>query len=378
VTARRFAASHVDELIAAGIGALYVLEIATEPEFGGDVVSSIAIGLVFAGSLLWRRTATLVPLAIGFVIIQLGNGPIRQLPETAAFLVGTLVTMYSAGRYMTGWRLRACILLAAAMVATATNEPGQPFRLDDLGFFLVFLFGPIITGIVVRRRHERERVLEDRAEDLERQRDDAVTQERVRIARELHDVVAHAISVIVLQARGGRRMLDSEPEETRAALDTIERAGEQALTEMRRLLGLLRAGDVDLALTPQPGLAHVQELAEQLRASGLPVEIAVEGEARTLPPGIDVSAYRIVQEALTNALKHAGPAHVRVGLRYCADALEIEVTDDGAGTGNGGGSGHGLAGMRERVAVFGGDFEAGAVPGGGYTLRARLPIAAAR
>jgi signal transduction histidine kinase len=205
-----------------------------------------------------------------------------------------------------------------------------------------------------------------------------VADERTRIARELHDVVAHAISVTVVQARGGRRMLDESPDEARAAFDAIERTSTHALAEMRRLLGMLRESDDDLALAPQPSLTRLDALAEQVRAAGLPVEIAVEGDPVELPPGVDLSAYRIVQEALTNALKHAGPARARVRVRYAQEELELEITDDGAGNGDGGGSGHGLLGMRERVAVFGGELEAGVNAGGGYALRARLPIASAR
>jgi signal transduction histidine kinase len=196
----------------------------------------------------------------------------------------------------------------------------------------------------------------------------------VRIARELHDVVAHAISVIVLQARGGRRVLQSDPGEALQALDAIERAGEQALTEMRRLLGLLRDGDEELALAPQPSLARIDDLAASLAETGLPVVVRVEGTPVSLPPGIDVTAYRIVQEALTNTLKHAGPARASVVVRYEPGAVELEVLDDGPGVAGGNGSGHGLAGIGERVAVYGGELASGRRPEGGYALRARLPF----
>ena len=206
----------------------------------------------------------------------------------------------------------------------------------------------------------------------------AIVEERGRIARELHDVVAHAISVIVLQARGGRRLHDSEPDETRGALDTIEHTGQQALVEMRRLVGLLRESDEELALAPQPTLSRLDHLVDQVRAAGLPVELSIEGEPIELPPGIDLSAYRIVQEALTNALKHAGPAQARVSLRYHPDGLEIEIADDGAGTANGDSGGHGLVGIRERVSVYGGELDAGPQADGGFAVRARLPYASER
>jgi signal transduction histidine kinase len=235
----------------------------------------------------------------------------------------------------------------------------------------VFFGAPIVAGRIFRHRAERERVLVD---EHATRTAEAIADERARIARELHDVVAHAISVIVLQARGGRRMLADAPDETRSALDAIERAGEQALAEMRRLLGMLREADERVALAPQPGLARLTDLADEVGAAGLPVDVRVEGDALELPPGVDVSAYRIVQEALTNALKHAGTARATVVVRYAGDAVELEVADDGAGNGHGGGSGQGLVGLRERVAVYGGVLEAGAQPEGGYRVRARLPL----
>jgi signal transduction histidine kinase len=203
----------------------------------------------------------------------------------------------------------------------------------------------------------------------------AVAEERARIARDLHDVVAHSMSVIVVQAGAERLALPEEATSTREVLQSIEETGRQALVEMRRLVEMLRKDDEELALAPQPSLAHLELLVEQVREAGLPVELSVEGEPRALPPGVDLSAYRIVQEALTNALKHAGPARARVTIRYAANQLELEVGDDGAGTtGGADGGGHGLVGMRERVAVFGGVLEADRRLEGGYRLRATLPL----
>ena len=231
----------------------------------------------------------------------------------------------------------------------------------------------------------------------------AVAEERARIARELHDVVAHSVSVMVVQAGAARRTLATSPAQATTALGQIESTGRQALVEMRRLLGLLRDGDHDdAALAPQPGLAHLESLAEAAREAGLPVEVEVEGEPRPLPAGVDLSAYRIVQEALTNSLKHAGRARARVRVCYGREALEVQVLDDGTGLpvqardGGAGlavvrlrpggllevtdpvapaaGGGNGLIGMRERVAMFGGSLEAGPRPGGGYRVAARLPL----
>lgn len=234
----------------------------------------------------------------------------------------------------------------------------------------------------MRYRRGRERTLERLTLDLEQEREEkaraAVAEERARIARELHDVVAHAISVIVLQARGGRRSLATDPADARAALDTIEEVGTQALAEMRRLLGMLRRDDAEIARAPQPSLRYLDTLAAQMREAGLPVDLAVEGEPIELPPGVDLSAYRIVQEALTNALKHAGPATARVVVRYGRDDLELEIADSGPGAAASNGEGHGLVGMRERVSLYGGRLEAGPRDGGGFAVSARLPLDSSR
>jgi signal transduction histidine kinase len=304
-------------------------------------------------------------------VIELDNTAVKGLAEAGIFLVGFVVALYSAGRWARGRVLVLSCLVTLAAIPLAAIEPGQPVGFGDVAFFVVFFGAPIVAGRLFRLRSERERVL---VGEHETRTAEAIADERARIARELHDVVAHAISVIVLQARGGRRMLAEDPNETRSALDAIERAGEQALAEMRRLLGMLRAADERAALAPQPGLHRVDELAAQVAAAGLPVDVRVEGEPVELPPGVDVSAYRIVQEALTNVLKHAGPARATVVLRYASDALELEVVDDGAGVATGEGSGHGLVGIRERVGVYGGELETSRPPGGGFGLRVRLPL----
>jgi signal transduction histidine kinase len=382
VTRLRAIAPPADLVLAGAIGALYLFEIAVEEAFEGDRLISLPAAILFSAALALRRRAPLVPLAVGVVVIEFSNLAARALAETGAFLVGLVIALYSAGRYARGRAAVACGAVIVALIPLAAIEPGETFTFADLAFFVMFSLGPWVAGRVIRHRQERERDLEGRAAALEIERDErareAVAEERTRIARELHDVVAHAISVMVLQARGGRRMLDDEPAATREALDTIERSGEQALTEMRRLLEILREGDDALALAPQPSLRRLDDLVAHLTATGLPVEVTVEGEPRELPPGIDVSAYRIVQEALTNALKHAGPARAHVMLRFSDEDLELEIVDDGPGTGNGGGSGHGLTGIRERVSVYGGELESGRRPEGGYALRARLPLRSAR
>jgi signal transduction histidine kinase len=233
------------------------------------------------------------------------------------------------------------------------------------------------VGFALRGQRIQSTVLAQRAERLEREREQkarlAVAEERARIARELHDIVAHAISVIVVQAQAGQRVLEGEQASAREALGTIETTGRQALVEMRRLLGIVRHEDRELALAPRPSLAHLDVLAESVREAGLPVELHVEGNPKPLPPGVDLSAYRIVQEALTNALKHAGPASAQVVVRYRPEGIELEITDDGRGRVDGSEGGHGLVGMRERAALVGGVVESGTENGRGYTVRARLP-----
>jgi signal transduction histidine kinase len=199
-------------------------------------------------------------------------------------------------------------------------------------------------------------------------------EERARIARELHDVIAHNVSMIVLQAGAERRVLSAEVGSTRDVLATIEEIGRSALTEMRRLLGMLRS-DSPEPLAPQPRLSDLPTLIAQVTDAGLPVELEIHGERRDLPAGIELSAFRIVQEALTNALRHAGQARAQVSLRYDADMLEIEVTDDGADASRvANAGGHGLVGMRERAALYGGQLDAGHRPSGGFAVRVLLPV----
>jgi signal transduction histidine kinase len=236
----------------------------------------------------------------------------------------------------------------------------------------------VITLVVMVLVHRVVGDRERRAQLAERERDlaarEAVVEERARIARELHDAIAHNVSMMVVQAGAERRVLDGKSGTTHEVLETIERIGRGALTEMRRLVGMLRS-DAGDPLAPQPGLEDLPLLVTQVSEAGLPVELQIEGERRELPVGIELSAYRIVQEALTNALKHAGQAQASVRVRYGVDSLELEIVDDGAGApapvANGG---HGLVGMRERVALYGGRLDAGRRPSGGFAVRVLLPI----
>jgi signal transduction histidine kinase len=234
------------------------------------------------------------------------------------------------------------------------------------------------VGFALRARSEQAEAAETRAMRAERERDAAariaVAEERARIARELHDVVAHAVSVMVLQVGAVRHKLPEAQAHDREALHGVERAGRTALTEMRRLLAAMRRDGEEVEFTPQPGLDGLDELLAQVGRAGLPVELHVDGEPVPLPRGVDLSAYRIVQEGLTNALKHAHASTADVTVRYRPEELEIEVRDDGLGSATADGLGHGLVGVRERVKIYGGQMAAGAAAEGGFVLSTRLPL----
>ncbi len=298
--------------------------------------------------------------------LQIG---LRGDPQIIAEGVAIFCALYALAVWTTSRRFAFGTMILVVMFVGASAGPRQ-----NLHGALPFTVVTVVVMLLVRRViGDRER----RARVAERERDvaarEAIVEERARIARELHDVIAHHVSMIVLQAGAERRVLGDTNASTRDVLETVEQSGRSALTEMRRLLGMLR-GDANDPLTPQPGLDDVPTLIGQLREAGLPIELRVEGERRELPLGIDLSAYRIVQEALTNALKHAGDAHATVHVGYGPDSLELEIADNGAGgSTRGSGGGQGLIGMRERVALYGGSIEAGQRPIGGFAVRVLLP-----
>jgi signal transduction histidine kinase len=271
-----------------------------------------------------------------------------------------------------GW---TAVVATAAFVDYQTTSAFSDFFWTTLILSLAWMF-----GVALGTRTEQARELRARVEAVERERsiaaERATAEERARIARELHDVVAHSVSVMVVQASGVRRLLKEEQHREREALMSVEQIGRQALTEMRRMLGVMRTGEEQpAALAPQPGLQHLDRLIAQVEEAGLPVTLHVEGTRPELAPGVDLSAYRIVQEGLTNALKHAKGAHAEVTVRYDESEVQLEIADDGPGLNGADGMGHGLVGMRERVALYGGTLEAGPRDGGrGFVLRAKLPV----
>jgi signal transduction histidine kinase len=278
--------------------------------------------------------------------------------------------------------LQAAGITAVAVLVVLVANWRELTVIDVVANYLVFGTAWIL-GDNVRTRRKYVAELEDKAVRLEAEREAqaqrAAVEERTRIARELHDVVAHSVSVMTVQAGAARRLLDrskADPQ-AREAMATVETTGREALAELRRVVGVLRADDESPGLDPQPGVADLPALVARAQEAGLAVDLTIEGEPRALPSGVDLSAYRIAQEALTNAFKHAGPAHADVRVCYGADALEVQVVDDGRGAAadpSPVGGGHGLVGMRERVALFDGELVAGPRPGGGYEVKARLPI----
>jgi signal transduction histidine kinase len=306
----------------------------------------------------------------------------------AAGTFAALLILYSAAS-LTDMRqaiLAAAITGAGIIIyfATDRSDPGLTAAVTTAATYAAAW----AAGVYVRGRREYTAVVEERASLLERQREvrarEAVADERTRIARELHDVVGHALSLIVIQSGGAQRVLQSKPELARDSLASIEVTGRQALIDMERMLGMLRTTEgSEEPLSPQPGLSDIDTLAARVSEAGLPVDVKVEGLPLPLPASVDLSAYRIVQEALTNTLKHAGPARAAVTIRYAADSLELEIVDNGKGASDDGVDsdrvgGRGLVGMKERVALFGGELTAVTRPEGGFRVHARLPLRGGR
>jgi signal transduction histidine kinase len=342
------------------------------------LVALIALGwsLPFA---LRNRFPFWAPLAVSAALMLLAWAASLStnnltMPFVAAVMAAVSFGLISDRRQaIAGW---SAIVAVAAAVDYRTSAAFSDFFWTTLILTLAWFF-----GVALGTRTEQARELQVRVEAAERERavaaDRATAEERARIARELHDVVAHSVSVMVVQASGVRRLLKDDQHRERDALLSVEQIGRQALTEMRRMLGVMRTGEEQpAALAPQPGLAHLERLIAQVEEAGLPVTLRVEGERPDLPPGVDLSAYRIVQEGLTNALKHAKGAHAEVVVRYVDGKVSLEIADDGVDSVNGNTDGHGLVGMRERVAVYGGKLEAGPRDGGGFVLRAELPVEA--
>jgi signal transduction histidine kinase len=301
--------------------------------------------------------------------------------EGPGVLVPGLIALYSVGAHEE--RPRSLLPLAGLVAVVLARETNNPDNTDlrqllDALAWESTIFAAWLLGAYLRTRRLYVAELEERAIRAERAREEqaraAVADERRRIARELHDAVAHGVTVMVVQAEAAEEILGRDPERVRQALRKVHQTGREALVELRRLLGVLRDEETEPERGPQPGLSDLEALVTAVQEAGLPVELRVEGAPVALPGGLDLSAYRIVQESLTNTLKHAGPTSATVVLTYGDGVLELEVSDEGLGPRSSNGAGHGLTGMRERVALFGGELESGPRPGRGYVVRARLPV----
>src|ERR1700694_772831 len=348
-------------------------------------LSYLAVSVVaFAGMLLRRRApllvlVTLVVVYKAWVYLFFPQGV--QIPFSPVLIVPIL--SYTTGAHTRGRRalLGATVLALFFASGLWTLVQGHPTG-NELTFGAVLTVAWLI-GKGMQRYRDLTISLRAQARQLEQERDErarlAVALERARIARELHDVIAHSVSVMVVQASAERKVLGQELKQTRDVLEMIERTGRQALVELRRMLGVLRRTDDTLLLAPQPRLSDLDSLIEQVREAGLPVAFHVEGSRVPVPAGVELSAYRIVQETLTNTLKHGGRAHAEVTLRYLGDHLELVVVDDGRGSAEGmrPNDGHGLVGMRERVSMLGGSLHAGPRESGGFLVTATLPLESA-
>ena len=371
--ARHLLTRYGDALLAAAISAFVLQNVWTDGWVTGSRAFLTVTSLAMTVPLAWRRRAPLAVAAIAALalMVQVAVEPTHHSVD-AQFLAWIVVS-YSLGVHA---RLRPA--LAGQVLLVGAVDFWAYHTGDDLVFVPVILFGFWVAGRIVRSRNRLAEELSVRTRELERERETnariAVAEERTRIARELHDLVAHTLGVVVVQA-GAERLHEEPGTAAYEALASIERSGRQALGEMGRLVAMLRTDADSEALGPQPGLGELEGLISRVRETGLTVELVVDGQPHELAPGLDVSAYRIVQEALTNTLRHARSRKARVVLRWEEATLEIEVADDGVGPpGQPTRNGHGLLGIRERVALFGGALVTGRSELGGYLLAATLPI----
>jgi signal transduction histidine kinase len=338
-------------------------------------VALMALPLLFVKRFPFAAPVATVLIGIGISVATTGKA------VTGAFVAILLLNLaaWLFGRLDRRSSVVGLLLIYAAVIVVDTQA--DELTAANVGFpwFLFTLFWGASVFVTSREGHARE--AEERAQRMATEQEtaslQAVAEERQRIARELHDVIAHSVSVMTVQAGAVRRLLLPEQERERQALEIVESTGREALTEMRRLVGLLREHGTMPEFAPQPSLRTLDILIGTVREAGLEVELDVHGQERELPPGVDLSAYRLVQEALTNTLKYAGPAQAWVTLRWSEDELELEVANNGHSEAASNGSGHGLAGMRERVALCGGTLETGPRDGGGFVVRCHLPLGSA-
>jgi signal transduction histidine kinase len=361
------------------LAALFLLEAAVElaialPPNPPDVVL-VAFALVAMGAAIALRrqlplTCSLAAWSV-FLVINALPGAYNDHLVSAFFVM--IFLSWSVGRHADDQRALISLVAGSALVVASSFADNYDDSLANVLSSTAFaVWAPVLIGRFMRQRARLHETLRAKAASLEAERTEraraAASDERTRIAGELHDVVAHALSAMVVQAGGARRLAERNPEQAAAAFGAVETTGREALTEIRTLLGVLRREDEEIALAPQPSLRHVASLVARARASGLPTELAVDGDARELPAGIDLTAYRVVQEALRGAAEQGAAGAAQVRLRYGGDHVDLRVDDDGAA------SARELPGIRERVGFYGGQLRAGARRDGGHTVRARLPV----
>jgi len=376
----RRAPSGLDWLVALALGIIALLELQSGV-FPGPVGVAAVAQLAAIVPVAFRRVAPLAAIAISTAAI-LTSGVAYGLGNSAADVATLLLLVYSVGRHTRGRRL----LVGAAFALLFAAEPSIAGQTKPSEWAVNFIIdgGALGLGVALRVQTERSIALAVAADRARRMQEAtaqaAVHEERARIARELHDVVAHNVGLIVLQAGGARSVLATNPERARTALRQVEETGRQTLTEMRHLVGILREDEYE-ARQPLPRLERLPVLIDEARVGGLTVDLAVEGSPVELPAGLELAAYRLIEEALTNVRKHAPTSHVWVRLCYEPDRLRIEVSDDGGSTGAAAAAarhaadpGHGLIGMRERVQVYGGRMQTRTMPGGGFRVEATLPL----
>jgi len=362
-----------DLAIAGGLSVWAILE-AFFAEGPGTVPVRIVAGLALTVPLIWRRRYPFAVLVfvVGVFVLRAVIGAENE--QAASFFPALLLATFSVALYARRIELAiaGAVIAVAGMIAGLSlgfaSDEGTSTEPGNVAIISFFFAAAWTAGFLLRRRAEHIQRVEAESGELARA---AVGEERSRIARELHDIVAHSISVISVQTGAAEQYIERDPARAREHLEAVRSSARDALTEMRRLTGVLREDEA--TYEPQPGLERVPDLVEQARGAGLDVELVEEGERRAVPPGVDLAAYRIVQEALTNVRKHAGRVPATVRISYLPDDVEVEVENAVASDGSGDGSGHGLVGMRERVRVYGGTIEAGPQDGR-FRVRARLPL----
>jgi signal transduction histidine kinase len=367
-------------IVGAAAGLLSIAARAPDPNgAGGPVWLDVLLAVCFVVPLFfrhrWPMGAPLAAIAVVFAGAFADTGFFDN--AFPAYLTALGLAVWFGMRPNRREAIAGWAALQTVSVVLTYRDPQTQSASDYFWSLITFTIAWII-GFALGERLRETDVTRRLAEQAEMEREEqarlAVAEERARIARELHDVVGHSVSVMTVQAAAVRRLLEPDQDKEREALEVVEQTGREALAEMRRMVGVLRRPEEAPALAPQPSLEHLDQLLSTTREAGLPVELKIEGTPAELPPALDTTAYRIVQEALTNAVKHANADRAEVVVRYGNGTVELVVSDDGRGNGDGGGSGHGLVGMRERVSVYGGELEAGPQSGGGFRLRATLPV----